>query len=51
MTLKVYGQDVICKDCGSDNTVEQTRHTYLDATGHSTYPVVVCLTCGWEDSL
>ena len=51
MTLQVYGQDVECGECGSDNTVEKERTQHLPLTGETSYQVVVCLACGWEKSL
>jgi len=51
MTLTVYGNEVHCDDCGSDNTVEKQRTQHLETLGETTYPVVVCQTCGWEESL
>ena len=51
MTMNVYGRDVTCDDCGSDNTVERTRYQYLDYGGETEYQAAVCLTCGWEVSL
>ena len=48
MTVNVYGRDVTCDDCGSDNTVERTRYQYLDYGGETEYQAAVCLTCGWE---
>jgi len=51
MTLKVYGEEIHCEECGSENTVEKRRTMHLDSTGETTYPVVVCQTCGWEESL
>lgn len=51
MTVTVYGEKIHCEECGSDNTVEREREMYLETTGHTTYPAVVCQTCGWERSL
>jgi len=46
MTATVYGNEITCDDCGSDNTVEKTL------TGsHGDYPAVVCLRCNWSRSL
>lgn len=51
MTVTVYGEEIHCEDCGSDNTVEQRRTMHLQYSGETTYPVVVCQECGWERSL
>jgi len=51
MTFKLYGESVTCDECGSDNTVEQSRTQHLSTLGETEYPVVVCRTCGWERSL
>jgi len=51
MALKIYGNEIHCEECGSDNTVEKTRKMHLEFTGETTYRAVVCQTCGWEHSL
>jgi len=51
MTVNVYGHEVTCDDCGSDNTVERTRYQVTDYGGEYEYQAAVCLTCGWEESL
>jgi transcription elongation factor Elf1 len=51
MTYTVYGREVTCDDCGSDNIVERTRTEYTDYGGAYEYAVAVCQTCGWEVSL
>lgn len=51
MTVTVYGEEIHCEECGSDNTVERERTMALNGGRETTYPAVVCLTCGWERSL
>jgi len=51
MTVTVYGREVTCGECGSDNTVERTRWEYTDYGGEYEYRVAVCQTCGAEVSL
>jgi len=51
MTVIVYGREVTCEDCGSDNTVERTRYGYSDYGGQFEYQAAVCQRCGWEGSL
>ena len=51
MTVEVYGEPIHCDECGSDNTVERQRTMTLKSGIETTYPAVVCLTCGWEQSL
>jgi len=50
MTVTVYGEEVHCDECGSDDTVECELRT---ATEHGIieYPAVVCRDCGWSRSL
>ena len=51
MTYTVYGREVTCDDCGSDNTVGRARTEYTDYGGAYEYRVAVCQTCGAEVSL
>jgi len=51
MTYTLYGREVTCDECGSDNTVARTRTEYTDYGGAYEYQVAVCQTCGAEESL
>jgi len=51
MTYTLYGREVTCEECGSENTVERTRTEYTDYGGAYEYRVALCLTCGAEVSL